>query len=390
MAFTKLPAGVRDLLPGECAALCDIRERLARKFRMSGFEPVESATLEYYDTYSRIANAVAQERMFKLADTDGRLLVLRPDATLSVSRIAATKLGAPRARLSYFTHKFDLQPSGENSAREIEQAGVECLGEEGAFSDALTIAFAIECLKETGLADFVVEIGHVGYFKGILSECGLSGKDAEAVRVHVNAKDGVSARNLLEGAGVRKEAVRAVLELPSLFGGAEIFARAEALTASAQARSSIARLREVNALLCKMGYEKYICYDLGTVRSLGYYSGVVFAGLAREMGAPVMSGGRYDGLADDFGKHVPAVGFAMGLRRILVALERQGNLPAPVPVAVAFACEEGAEEAAYRAFTQAVSQGKRALLLPGYGREDLRGVEAAEKYFATKKGLERL
>ena len=130
MIFSRLPSGVRDILPDECRALAELRARLARKFSLYGFEPVESATLEYFDTYSRIANAVPEERMFKLTDTDGRLLVLRPDATLSISRIAATKLRCDRARLCYFTHKYDLQEAGGISDREIYQAGVECLGEE--------------------------------------------------------------------------------------------------------------------------------------------------------------------------------------------------------------------------------------------------------------------
>ncbi len=390
MIFSGLPAGVRDILPEECAALDEIKRRLSRKFLMNGFEPVESATLEYFDTYSRISNAVPEERMFKLSDKDGKLLVLRPDATLAISRIAATKLTAPKARLSYFTRKYDLQEAGGVSSREIYQAGVECLGEEGAFADAQTIAFAVECLKETGLEDFVVEVGHVGYFKGLLEDCGLTEEEAESVRAHVNAKDSLSAQRLLEHAGVKKSALNAVLALPALFGGAEIFDRAEAITENATAREAIARLREIHTHLSHMGYEKYVCYDLGTVRRLAYYSGVVFSGLVREMGAPVMSGGRYDFLADDFGKHVPAVGFAMGLKRILVALERQGNLPAPAPVSVAVACEQGAEAVGYQAVMQAVKEGKRAVLLSDYGQEALKTVRAAEKYLATEEGLKKI
>lgn len=390
MVFTKLPSGVMDILPRECRALAEIRARLSRKFAANGFDLVESATLEYFDTYARIRNAVPEERMFKLSDTDGKLLVLRPDATLSISRIAATKLREPKARLCYFTHKFDLQEANGISGREIIQAGVECLGEESAFADAQTIAFAVECLKETGLKDFVVEVGHVGYFEGILEECGLSAKDVEAVRAHVNAKDGLSAQRVLERAGIGHAALNAVLALPALFGGAEIFDRAEALTESGPARAAIARLRAIHALLSRMGYEKYVCYDLGTVKRLGYYSGVVFTGMTREMGAPVMSGGRYDNLADDFGKHVPAVGFAMGLKRILIALERQGNLPGEKNTDAAIACEEGAEDVGCRAAAEMTAAGKRVVLLSEYGAAALSGVRAEEKYLATKEGLKRI
>lgn len=109
-----------------------------------------------------------------------------------------------------------------------------------------------------------------------------------------------------------------------------------------------------------MGYEGYISYDLGMIKPLSYYSGILFSGLVKDLGAPVLSGGRYDNLADAFGKHMPAVGFAMGLKRILVALERQGSLP-----------EEKSRSSSWRRKDR--KQGRTANLLPapsaakGYG-----------------------
>ena len=196
MANSRLPAGVQDVLPRECSILTELKLKLERKFSLAGFSPVLSAGLEYYETFSGKENAVPEERMFKMTDTDGKLLVLRPDTTLSIARIAATKLNSDRARLSYFADKYDLENGGGLSSREIYQAGVECLGEEGAFSDAQCIAFAIECLKEAGLRDFIIDIGHVGYFKGLLEESGLSPFEAEDVRACINRKDTMNAERL--------------------------------------------------------------------------------------------------------------------------------------------------------------------------------------------------
>lgn len=204
MANSRLPAGVQDVLPRECSILTELKLKLERKFSLAGFSPVLSAGLEYYETFSGKENAVPEERMFKMTDTDGKLLVLRPDTTLSIARIAATKLNSDRARLSYFADKYDLENGGGLSSREIYQAGVECLGEEGAFSDAQCIAFAIECLKEAGLRDFIIDIGHVGYFKGLLEESGLSPFEAEDVRACINRKDTMNAERLL-----KKQAFRA-------------------------------------------------------------------------------------------------------------------------------------------------------------------------------------
>jgi ATP phosphoribosyltransferase regulatory subunit len=391
MAIPKLPAGVQDVLPEESRCLDLIAERLRRKFDENGYESVASATLEYFSAYSEIRNALPEERLFKLTDHNGRLLVLRPDATLAISRIAATKLSQGQNRLCYFTSKFDLQGGGEISNREILQAGVERLGESGAFSDAQTIAFAIECLKTAGLGDFVIDLGHVGYFKGVLEECGLSSEDGELLRRQINRKDGENAERILKKAGASAAAVNSVLALPALFGGAEVLERARDLTQNARAQSAIAHLQEVDSLLSRMGYANYVSYDLGAVRRLSYYSGIVFSGLVRGLGAPVLSGGRYDDLADDFGKHIPAVGFALGLKRILIALERQGNLPARTRLDAVIVCEKGAEEVGYREALRLADAGKRVKLLASYyGEADLSQMEAKERFKATRKGVEKL
>ena len=368
MANSRLPAGVQDVLPRECSILTELKLKLERKFSLAGFSPVLSAGLEYYETFSGKENAVPEERMFKMTDTDGKLLVLRPDTTLSIARIAATKLNSDRARLSYFADKYDLENGGGLSSREIYQAGVECLGEEGAFSDAQCIAFAIECLKEAGLRDFIIDIGHVGYFKGLLEESGLSPFEAEDVRACINRKDTMNAERLLKKAGVSGDALNNILALPALFGGREVFSVAEALTHNSCARKAVDDLKNIDRLLTEMGYEGYISYDLGMIKPLSYYSGILFSGLVKDLGAPVLSGGRYDNLADAFGKHMPAVGFAMGLKRILVALERQGSLPEEKKPLVIVA-EEGQEARAYREFVSRTERGERVRLSAITGKE---------------------
>lgn len=368
MANSRLPAGVQDVLPRECSILTELKLKLERKFSLAGFSPVLSAGLEYYETFSGKENAVPEERMFKMTDTDGKLLVLRPDTTLSIARIAATKLNSDRARLSYFADKYDLENGGGLSSREIYQAGVECLGEEGAFSDAQCIAFAIECLKEAGLRDFIIDIGHVGYFKGLLEESGLSPFQAEDVRACINRKDTMNAERLLKKAGVSGDALNNILALPALFGGREVFSVAEALTHNSCARKAVDELKNIDRLLTEMGYEGYISYDLGMIKPLSYYSGILFSGLVKDLGAPVLSGGRYDNLADAFGKHMPAVGFAMGLKRILVALERQGSLPEEKKPLVIVA-EEGQEARAYREFIARTERGERVRLSALTGKE---------------------
>ena len=394
MNYYKLPAGVQDVLPEEYYNLSLLSRRLEEKFRLAGCRFVQSSALEYYDTFAEIRNRIPQRTMFKMTDGDGALLVLRPDMTLAVSRIAATKLKDEKARLAYIGEIWNnSEATGNLSQREILQAGVEFLGEEGAFSDARIIAFAVECMQAAGLSDFTVDVGHVGFFKGLLSGAGLSESLTERIRVAINAKDSIGATMLLKESGVGGRAAEAVQALPSLFGAEEVFARAEKLTDDPTALAAIAHLRKVHRLLKRFGCENYVSFDLGAVKSLSYYSGIVFTGLTKALGAAVLSGGRYDRLADDFGKHIPAVGFAMGLKRILIALERDGKVCTPPPPYAVIVAGPGAEAEAYAEYLRLTADGKTADLWTG-GYED--GLAYAKRkspeviLVATEKGVEKI
>ena len=381
MAYFKLPAGVRDVLPAECRALDAAERALRGKFTEAGFCPVRTAGLEYYDTFACIKSPVGQDKMFKMTDRDGNLIVLRPDMTLACARIAATKLGQERAKLCYFSNVYDFAAGG-NSEREVAQAGVEIFGEEGAFSDAYVVAFAAECLAAAGLKDFIIDIGHVGFYKGLLEGSGLSEEAAEEIRGYINAKDAVNTEIALKNYGASERAQAAILALPSLFGGVSVLSGAEKLTDNPVALGALSHLKKVYAFLKEMGAEKYVSFDLGTVKSLSYYSGMVLTGLAEGVGAPVLSGGRYDGLCAQFGKNLSAVGFAIGLGRVLRAVKGEEERK-PCAVAVA----KGGEAAGYRFYKKLLAEGKKCDLFAGEGAKIPEGYR--EVYLSDGEGVKK-
>lgn len=372
MAYYKLPLGVQDLLPDECYNLNLVKTKLQNVFEGAGYSFVSTAILDYYDTYSDISNRIAQERMFKFTDLDGKLLVLRPDMTLSLARMA-TKHHEKHSKLCYFSNIWNAKEMGGLSAREVLQAGVEWFGSSGTFADAQMVALAVESLLAVGVKHFIIDLGHVGFFKGILDEYGFDAEQVEQIRSAVNAKDMIGASQIVKGT----PAEEAVLALPTLFGGIEVIDKAERLTQNATSKNALSHLRTVYELLVSFGYEKYISIDLGTVKNLSYYSGIVFTGLVRSFGAPVLSGGRYDNLAKDFASDFPAVGFAIGLKRILLVLERQNAL-VPAPKAdVTVIVEEGAEKEGYALYQKLRAEGKSV---------DLRTGEKQEGAYYVKKG----
>ena len=281
-----------------------------------------------------------------------------------------------------FSDIYDFSAGG-NSEREVAQAGVEIFGEEGAFSDAYAVAFAAECLKEIGLQDFIIDIGHVGFYKGLLEGSGLSEAASEEIRGYINAKDAVNTEIALKNHGASERAQAAILALPSLFGDVSVLDAAARLTDNPLALGALAHLKKVYAYLTEMGAEKYVSFDLGTVKSLAYYSGMVFTGLAEGVGAPVLSGGRYDGLCAQFGKNLAAVGFAVGLGRVLRALN---GAEAPVPC-TAVVCMAGGEKAGYAFYKKLLAEGRRCDLFAGENAAMPQGY--AEIYAATEKGVKK-
>lgn len=324
----QLPDGVQDYMPRECAIKRGLEEKLRQELKANGFKEVETPAFEYFDVFSKGIGAYMQEKMIKFFDLKGRILSLRPDITVPIARMVGTQDMAAGAPLRPFYIQDAYSAGGYTIAQrgEYTQAGAEYIGRAGSGADAEMIAMAIRMMLVSGVRDFKLDIGQVGYFKGIVEDIGLSDDNMEAIRSLVDSKNSIELEFTLDNLGISGDTKERIMALPGLFGGAEVIAEAERLVSNETSLKALANLSEVYDALCKMGYSKYITLDLGMLHKLGYYSGVVFRGLTSELGFPVLSGGRYDTLLGEFGEPAPAIGFAMGIKRILITLERQGRL----------------------------------------------------------------
>jgi ATP phosphoribosyltransferase regulatory subunit len=204
--------------------------------------------------------------------------------------------------------------------------GLEHLGGESRAADAEVLAIAAECLGALGAQGWVLALGHVGIFGGLAAACGLQDMALEALRERVEAKDAAGVREALSGAPATL--ADATARLATLSGDVSVLAEAErALSVSAAAASSLRELTDVVGVLSRAGLGSHLVIDLGEVRGLDYYTGLVFRVYAPGLGFEVGGGGRYDALLGRFGRPMPAVGFMLGLDRVALLLERQGALP---------------------------------------------------------------
>lgn len=303
------PEGTRDRLFTECRERRYVQTALLELFQRRGFDEVSTPEVEFYDLFLRSGNPMPQEQLLKIIDRGGKIMVMRPDCTTPIARVAAAKLKhlpAPQ-RLYYDQTVFRSGKEHRGGRSEIAQCGVELLGAQGLRADVEMLTLAADSLRAAGLTGFHIEIGHVGFFRDLARALRLPQEEAETIRSLIEGKNFAALADLLSP-HVNTRPGKALDRLPYLFGGVEVLDEAERLFPDCEA---ISYLRALYATLDAAGYGGDFRFDLGLVHQIDYYTGVVFRGYAMGAADAVLSGGRYDGLLAAFGPDTPATGFAV-------------------------------------------------------------------------------
>lgn len=316
------PNGVNDILSDECVVKREIEETIQSVFLSSGYREVETPMFEYYDCYIGRSGQISQETLFKFFDEQGRVLVLRPDFTTSIARMAATKeQNTPKPlRYMYTGSVFRAEHTEGARRREFTQSGIELIGSASPAADAEVIALAIEGLMAVGVEEMTMEIGQVAFFNGLAEQAGLTKDAAESLRERIDSKDVVGIREILKDLKMDDNIKKLVEELPYLFGDITILDRARVDGLNKTSKAALDNLEDIYNLLCDYGFEKYISIDLGMLQSIDYYTGSIFKCYTHGVGFPVCAGGRYDNLIENFGLKAEAVGVAIGVNRVMTAL----------------------------------------------------------------------
>jgi len=376
------PEGVQDILFKECYIKKNLESTLRSLFRSSAYYEIETPMLEFYDVFAEEAEMAPQETMFKFFDQQGRILVLRPDITIPVARIAATKLKDELlpVKLSYIGNTFKYNEMGGGKQKEFTQAGVEILGLSNPEADAEVIAAAILSVKATGIENFQIDIGQVEFFKGLMEETGLSENSVEQMRILIDSKDYLGIEEMVKGKDIRKDLKELILGLPGMFGSIDVIDRVEKITRNKRSLDALKNLRQVLEILNDYGIDKYVSIDLGMVQNVNYYTGIIFRGFTYGVGFPILSGGRYDNLIEKFGKLLPAIGFSLGINMVMMALDRQ-KVDIGRPFVDSLICSS--KDGRSTAFKLSLELKKQGLVI----ETDITGqsMEAEKKYAAQKK-----
>jgi len=294
-----------------------------------GFREVATPIFESTELFTLRSGPNVIEEIYAFQDKGGRDIALRPELTAPVMRFFVNELtNEPRPlKLFYFGQCFRYERPQAGRYREFFQFGAEVIGGQGPEADAEAMALAASIMRRVGLEPSI-RMGHIGVLRGLLAENGLEREAAAPVLQKLDKKEFDAASELLAAAGVSHSGIARVLEVAGTVGGPEALSIIDG-----PARE---HLEAVLAILKEYGVAN-VQVDLGVVRGLDYYTGVVFEMDAPSLGAEkqVCGGGAY-ALTEIFGgEKVGSVGFGIGFDRTLLALENQG-WQSPTPSVDAF------------------------------------------------------
>ncbi|MBU5315527.1 ATP phosphoribosyltransferase regulatory subunit [Clostridium bornimense] len=316
-----IPEGTRDILFDKCSLKKEIENSIRNTYINSGFHQVETPTIEFYDVFDFKDNGIPQENMYKFFDAKGRILVLRPDYTIPVARVAASKVDQLPMKFFYSGQVFTPSDNFSGKDSEITQAGVEIIGEGSIRSEIELILRAIEALENCGLDNFKIELGESNFYRKIIESIEIDDMEKEKLTRLVRNKNIGLINEFLkkEGATLTKESKDLIRMLPELFGEIDILDKVSNYIPNSL-QKDIDKLRAIYDGLKMLGYEKYISIDLGMVSNLNYYTGITIKGYVDNFGEEILSGGRYDKVFCEFGEKTPAAGLAFNINNILEVL----------------------------------------------------------------------
>lgn len=316
------PQGVKDELFNEYERKQKIVNNINNTFKSFGYREAFTPTIEYYDVFSSIKSTVLKGEMFKLIDKSGDILVLRPDVTIPIARMVANNSKTSKRNFKVFYNHQVFRMDDENR-REMTQTGIEYFGNGEFESDAEVISIAIKSLLKIKI-DLRMEIGHANYYKGLLEEI-----DIEDEKIYVKLKELIENKNFVElqklanQLDLEEKVKRVIIEMPNLYGDyKDVIAKAEPLCLNKNMNIALEDLEQVCKIIEDFGYGDYISVDLGLINHLDYYTGVIFKGYMSNHGEMILSGGRYDDLTENYGKSIPATGFAINVDELLSGIEK--------------------------------------------------------------------
>lgn len=314
------PRGTRDFGP-EIMPIRRWAENAMRKEALKrGFREIQMPTFEELDLFTTKSGPGIIDELYAFKDKGGRNIALRPEMTAQAMRFYISDLSTlPKPlKLFYFGPCFRYEKPQSGRFREFFQIGAEIIGARTPETDAEIISLAVKMMESIGLKNFNVRIGHIGVMKDIMRNIGLPEERIAEGLHYLDKLNDERFSKFAKDNSIPEDAIEQMRLLRELKGGAEIIKQ----LSDQETGDYLRKLSEILPLLGINDFE----LDMGIVRGLDYYGGMVFEIDAPLLGAEkqICGGGSYDLIALLGGEEVYTSGFAIGFDRTLIALEKEG------------------------------------------------------------------
>lgn len=280
-----------------------LTRQLGSLYGTYGYIPYTMSKFEEYELYLRNKDFLISDRVLTFTDTDGKLMALKPDVTLSI--IKNTRDSAQTIQKVYYRENVYRPGNAAQGFREIMQVGLECMGAVDNYCILEVILLAVKSLRAIS-EKCVLDVSHMGLLSRLLDRIGLTGETRQQILAAVGSKNAHEIRALCESCGAPWEAL---VELTKLSGKRNtVMPRLEAIFGGLQELTQFQQLLDA---LEKIGCAEFINIDFSVVNDMRYYNGIVFRGFVEGVPNGVLSGGQYDGLMTKMGRKGGAIGFAL-------------------------------------------------------------------------------
>jgi ATP phosphoribosyltransferase regulatory subunit len=323
-----LPEGIEEILPEEATRLEYTRRKILDMFACWGYELVIPPFVDYLDSLLTGSGHDLDLQTFKLTDqVSGETLGIRADMTPQVARIDAHNLKREcPTRLCYAGTILHTNCDSLQKSRSPMQIGAELYGHSGTESDIEVIQLMLEMLAMTGLENVHLDLGHVGIYRSLSEQAGLTELQETELFDILQRKARPELQDLMADFEIDQSLKNMFLQLPQLNGGIEVIEKARLILASAnqELKTALDQLDNVARKLAINFPGLPISFDLSELRGYHYHTGMVFSAFVPEVGREIARGGRYDNIGAVFGRQRAATGFSADLK-LLSTLGKNSN-----------------------------------------------------------------
>ena len=306
-------------------------------YRKYGYQPYKMSKFEEYDLYARNKDFLVSDSVITFTDTDGRLMALKPDVTLSIIKNYKDEPGCTQ-RVCYSENVYRVSDT-THEYKEILQTGLECMGDLGLYNLCEVLRLAVESLS-TISADYVLELSHMGLLAGLLEQTDVGSDFYEAVTELIAEKNAHEIPRLCARYGVSEAVSEKLVKFVGLYGPRDkVLAELETLCEGKAMQAALRELKEVSAELDTWKDGDKVRFDFSLVNDMRYYDGLVLQGFIQGIPDVILTGGQYDRLMKRMGRKSGAIGFAL----YLDLLENFGTEGERYDVDIILLCDEDSD-----------------------------------------------